>query len=184
MPGGGGFSLPATTTIGKNPASGVVVYYSLKAKPSSDVTLEFLDTAGKSIRKFTARAPRPQPSPAPGTAQLSTPSEQPPPPAGEDEGFFGGAPARVTTEVGLNRFVWDLRYSDAVRFPGMILWAGQTNGPRVVPGSYQVKLTVDGQTLTETFEVRGDPRLTTTASDYTIPYIIYLVDKRPPNTAP
>jgi len=67
----------------------------------------------------------------------------------------------------LNRFVWDLRYSDAVRFPGMILWAGQTNGPRVVPGSYQVKLTVDGQTLTETFEVRGDPRLTTTASDYT-----------------
>src|SRR5207302_5349258 len=83
------------------------------------------------------------------------------------EVFAGGAPARVTTEVGLNRFVWDLRYSDAVRFPGMILWAGQTNGPRVVPGSYQVKLTVEGQTLTETFEVRGDPRLTTTASDYT-----------------
>ena len=57
MPGGGGFNLPATATIGKNPANGVVVYYSLKAKPTSDVVLEFLDSNGKSIRKFTARAP-------------------------------------------------------------------------------------------------------------------------------
>jgi hypothetical protein len=48
----------------------------------------------------------------------------------------------------------------------MILWAGQTNGPRVVPGNYQVKLTVDGQTQTQTFEVKPDPRLTTTPADY------------------
>jgi photosystem II stability/assembly factor-like uncharacterized protein len=166
MPGGGGFNLPPTATIGKNPPNGVVVYYSLKAKPGSDVVLEFLDPAGKSIRKFTARAPRPQPSPQPGAAQLSAPPEQPQPPAGEDEGFFGGAPARVTTDVGLNRFVWDMRYADATRFPGMILWAGQTQGPRIVPGNYQVKLTVDGQTLTEMFEVKPDPRLTTSAADY------------------
>src|SRR5438132_10017947 len=59
MPGSGGFQLPPTATIGKNPPNGVVVYYSLKAKPGSDVTLEFLDNSGKSIRKFTARAPRP-----------------------------------------------------------------------------------------------------------------------------
>jgi photosystem II stability/assembly factor-like uncharacterized protein len=166
MPGGGGGPLPPTTTLGKNPASGVVVYYSLKSKPTTDVVLEFLDSSGKSIRKFTARAPRPQPSPAPGTAQVTAPPEQPPPPAGEEESFFGGAPARVTIDVGLNRFVWDMRYADAVRFPGMILWAGQTQGPRVIPGSYQVKLTVDGQTLTETFEIKPDPRLSTSAADY------------------
>jgi kynureninase len=35
-----------------------------------------------------------------------------------------------------------------------------------VPGTYQVKLTVDGSTMTENFEVRADPRLTTTAADY------------------
>jgi hypothetical protein len=165
MAGGGGFNLPATATIGKNPANGVVVYYSLKAKPASDVVLEFLDPNGKSIRKFTARAPRPQPGPQPGAAQLTAPPEQQPP-ATEEEGFFGAAPARVTTDIGLNRFVWDMRYADASRFPGMILWAGQTNGPRIVPGNYQVKLTFDGQTLTETFEVKPDPRLTTTAADY------------------
>ena len=165
MPGGGGFNLPATATIGKNPANGVVVYYSLKAKPTSDVVLELLDSTGKSIRKVTARAPRPQASPQPGAAQLTMPAEQQPP-ATEEESFFGGAPARVTTDVGLNRFVWDMRYPDATRFPGMILWAGQTQGPRVAPGSYQVKLTVDGQTMTETFEVKPDPRLTTTPADY------------------
>jgi photosystem II stability/assembly factor-like uncharacterized protein len=166
MPGGGGGPLPPTTTLGKNPANGLVVYYSLKSKPTSDVVLEFLDSTGKSIRKFTARAPRPQPSPAPGTAQVTAPPEQPPPPAGEEESFFGGAPARVTTDVGLNRFVWDMRYAEAVRFPGMILWAGETRGPRVVPGNYQVKLTVDGSTMTETFEIKADPRLTTSTADY------------------
>ena len=160
MPGGGGFQLSPTATIGKNPANGVVVYYSLKAKPSSDVTLEFLDNSGKSIRKFTGRLPRQGTGPAGGAP------EQQQPPAGEEEGFGGGAPARVTTDVGLNRFVWDLRYADAVRFPGMILWAGETRGPRVAPGNYQVKLTVDGQALTESFEVKPDPRLTTTAADY------------------
>ena len=166
MPGGGGAPLPATATIGKNPAPGVVVYYSLKAKPTTDLVLEFLDANGKSINKFTARLPRPQPSPAPGTAQLTAPPSQPAPPAGEDEGFVPGAPARVTADVGLNRFVWDMRYPEAVRFPGMILWAGQTQGPRIVPGNYQVKLTVDGQTLTETFTVKSDPRLTLSAADY------------------
>ena len=58
LPGGGGGPLPPTATIGRNPANGVVVYYSLKAKPTSDVALEFLDSSGKSIRKFTARLPK------------------------------------------------------------------------------------------------------------------------------
>ncbi len=166
MPGGGGFQLPPTATLGKNPPNGVVVYYSLKAKPTTDVTLDFLDSSGKSIRKFTARVPRPQPSPVPGAAQVTMPPEQAAPSGEESEFFGGGAPARVTTNVGLNRFVWDMRYADATRFPGMILWAGETRGPRIVPGNYQVKLTVDGQTITEGFEVKPDPRLSITASDY------------------
>jgi len=158
MPGGGGFNLPATTTIGKNPANGIVVYYSLKAKPTTDVVLEFLDSNGKSIRKFTGALPRPGATPG---------AEQQQPTGGEEGGFFGGgAPARVTTEVGLNRFVWDMRYLDATRFTGLILWAAETRGPRIVPGNYQVKLTVDGQTMTQPFEVKSDPRLTTTAADY------------------
>ena len=155
MPGGG-FPLGPTATLGRNPANGVVVYYSLKAKPTSDVDLEFFDSAGKSIRKFTAKA-----------NQKGDGAGAPPPqPAGE--GFFGGGGAAppVQTDVGLNRFVWDTRYPDAVRFPGMILWAGETRGPKLAPGTYQVKLTVDGKSYTQSLEIKADPRVTTTSSDY------------------
>lgn len=182
---GGSPQLPATATIGRNPANGAVVYYSLKSKPTTDVVLEFLDNSGKSIQKFTAKPPKPEakpqatpaatpgsgpqpaPTPTPGAAQLTAPTEEPQAPSGEEsEGFGGGRAPRVTTDVGLNRFVWDLRYAESVRFPGMILWAGETRGPRVVPGMYQVKLTVDGKTMTEPFEVKADPRVTTSAGDF------------------
>ena len=186
---GGSPQLPATTTIGRNPPNGAVVYYSLKSKPTTDVVLEFLDSSGKSIQKVTAKAPKagasPEPSPSaspaagsqspltptatptPGAAQVTTPLEEPQAPSGEEsEGFGGGRQPRVTTDVGLNRFVWDLRYADSVRFPGMILWAGEMRGPRVAPGMYQVRLTVDGKTTSENFEVKPDPRLRISASDY------------------
>jgi len=156
MPGGGGFPLPPTATVGKNPANGVVVYYSLKAKPTSDVNLEFLDSAGKSIRKFTARVGRPE-------AAAPTPPQAP---AGEGGFGGGGAPPAVPIEVGLNRFVWDMRYADAVRFPGMILWAGETRGPKLAPGTYHVKLTAEGKTYTQNFEIKADPRLSTMPADY------------------
>src|SRR6185295_17752473 len=137
---------------------GVVVYYSLKAKPATDVDLEFFDSAGKSIRKFTAKMRKPGEA-----AATAAPAG---PPAGEGGGFGGGAAPPLPTEVGLNRFIWDTRYADAVRFPGMILWAGSTSGPKVAPGTYQVKLTVEGKTLTQNFEIKPDPRLTTTPADY------------------
>jgi hypothetical protein len=157
MPGGG-FPLGPTATLGRNPANGVVVYYSLKAKPTSDVDLEFLDSAGKSIRKFTAKVSRP------GESAAAAPSAPPP---GEGGGFGGGGAAPpVPTDIGLNRFVWDTRYPDAVRFPGMILWAGETRGPKLAPGSYQAKLTVDGKSYTQPFEIKADPRVTTTPADY------------------
>ena len=158
MPGGGS-PLGPTATVGRNPANGVVVYYSLKTKPTSDVTLEFLDSTGKSIRKFTGRIQRPG---AAGSQQA-----QAAPQPDEGGGFGGGgAPPPVTMDVGLNRFVWDTRYTDAVRFPGMILWAGETRGPKIPPGTYQVKLTVEGKTITQNFDLKPDPRLTTSPADY------------------
>jgi photosystem II stability/assembly factor-like uncharacterized protein len=158
MPGGGGFGGP-TATVGRNPAAGVVVYYYLKNKPTSDIQLEFFDGAGKSIRKFTGRVERP------GAASTTA---QPAAPAGGGEGGFGGGGAAppVTLDVGLNRFIWDMRHADAVRFPGMILWSGETRGPKIAPGTYQVKLTVDGKTFTQPFEVKADPRLSITPADY------------------
>jgi hypothetical protein len=198
MEGFGG-QLPANATVGRNPSNGVVVYYYLKSKPTTDVTLEFLDAAGHSIRKFTAKAPAasaspapspsasPSPTPAPttpttgqtqapgttppqtpGVAQLQTPPETPQAPSGEESSSFGGGGGqpRLTTDAGLNRFVWDLRYPEATRFPNLILWAGDTRGPIAIPGTYQVKLTVGGQTFTESFEVKRNPLVNTSPADF------------------
>jgi hypothetical protein len=48
----------------------------------------------------------------------------------------------------------------------MILWAGEIRGPKMPPGPYQVKLTVDGKTMTQNFEIKPDPRLNTSPADY------------------
>src|SRR4051794_3001795 len=148
----------APVNEGANPATGAVVYYWLKDKPAGEVTLEFLDESGKLVKKFSSAAPAKKVASSASSAEEE--QEEPGP-------RHGGPPAHVTNEAGLNRFEWDLRYADAVSFPGMVLWAGSVRGPLVVPGSYQVRLTVDGKTQTESFEVRKDPRVSTTPEQYT-----------------
>lgn len=143
--GGGGFPVPGTATVGANPPNGVVTHYWLRSKPK-EVTLEYVDASGKVVRKFTGRTPADgQP------AQPQTP----------------GADPSLTTEVGLNRFVWNYRLANATGLPGLIMWGGSLAGPRVVPGTYQVRLSVDGKTVaTETFSIKADPRLRTTQDDF------------------
>ena len=140
---------------GQNPPPGAVIYYRLATEPKEkeEVTLEFLDGSGKSIRKFS---------------NLKASGADGGPAEDDDEGGGrGGAGAiKLPAKAGLNRFVWNLRYPDASRFKGMILWGGGVDGPTVVPGTYEVKLTAGGKTQTQKFEVRKDPRLTTTAEDY------------------
>jgi hypothetical protein len=131
-----------------------VVYYSFKEKPQGEVTLEFLDNSGKLIRKYSSKQ-TPRRTEAAGAEEEE--DEAPRRPAGAE---------RVPAEAGLNRFVWDLHYPDAATFPGLIMWAGNVRGPAIVPGSYKVRLTLDGKSQTQTFDVRKDPRLTTTPQDY------------------
>ncbi len=143
---GGSAEIPG---LGKNPPNGVIVHYFFKQKPEDEVKLEFLDAQGRVIRTFSSRA---------------RPAETPSDPIAE---FFGQAPIqeRVPAEAGMNRFVWDLRYPDPARVPGISTW-GSARGPKVVPGTYQVRLTVGGKTLVRSFEVRKDPRVGATPEDF------------------
>jgi photosystem II stability/assembly factor-like uncharacterized protein len=151
---GGSFRIPSGAAIGENPPAGASIWYYMKDKAKGEVTIEILEAGGKSVMKFSSKAPEAAAAESSG--------------GGDDEEGprRSRGPARPSAEKGLNRFVWDLRYLDATRFPGMILWSGNTSGPQAAPGSYQVKLTVDGKTLTESFEVRKDPRVSTTQEEF------------------
>jgi hypothetical protein len=67
--------------------------------------------------------------------------------------------------VGLNTFAWNLRYPDASVFENMILWAAGTSGPVVLPGTYTVRMTVNGQSYRQPMTVVRDPRTTATDAD-------------------
>lgn len=73
-----------------------------------------------------------------------------------------GAPPRVPVATGLNCFNWNLRYPGAtpVKSKRLTVW-DRPSGPMIVPGEYQVRLTVNGTSETRTFKVLPDPRLET-----------------------
>ncbi|HUH11457.1 MAG TPA: hypothetical protein VMK65_00040, partial [Longimicrobiales bacterium] len=121
---------------------GVNVFYYLPADARS-VTLEFLDEQGSVIRTFT------------GEAEDTTTAAEDEAPAGR----FGREP-EPEVEAGMHRFTWNTRYPGATDFPGMIMWAASTQGPQAPPGTYSVRLTVDGRERgVRTFAVRRDPRI-------------------------
>jgi photosystem II stability/assembly factor-like uncharacterized protein len=76
----------------------------------------------------------------------------------EDEEAVGPPPPKLPHVAGLNTFVWDLRYEGATAIPHSPLWAGSVAGPKALPGRYQVRLTVDGVSQTQPFEIVPDPR--------------------------
>jgi gas vesicle protein len=64
----------------------------------------------------------------------------------------------------MNRFAWDLRYDPPVQIPGAFYVGDPPRGPLVIPGTYQVKLTVKGATQTAPLVVQLDPRITNSVS--------------------
>jgi len=80
--------------------------------------------------------------------------------------FFPAPPSHAPAEKGMNRFVWNMRYPDAKRVPGAILWMGSLSGPVAIPGKYQVRLTVGDKVMTHMWEWKKDPRLETTQADF------------------
>jgi len=125
------------------------ICYFLKA-PAQKVSLEVLDGKGQIVRTYAATREEDEKA-----AKERQASGQP---AGEEEGGFGRQERRQPlTNAGLTRFTWDLRYPNHTTFPGMILWSGANQGPMAVPGTYQVRLTADGKTFTQSFAVEKNP---------------------------
>jgi photosystem II stability/assembly factor-like uncharacterized protein len=140
----------------ENPPYGAILYYHLSKKPAGDVKIQISDAAGKVVRTLTSVQP-----PA---------VERPPYP---DYWLKSPADRSLSTAVGTNRTNWDLRYDDPPGFnpdinnqmnnvPGTVTPA--PHGPLALPGTYTLKLMVDGTTSTQTLVVHNDPRIGESAS--------------------
>lgn len=68
---------------------------------------------------------------------------------------------QLSVRAGGNRFVWDMRYPGYKTFPGMVFYGSPNLGPKAVPGKYKVRLTVNGQSQEQEFEILKDPRINT-----------------------
>ncbi len=144
---GAGFTLPATVPVGANPPTGLVIDYFLKSAPKEGATLEILDAKGKVIRKYSSKKAAEGASPDEEEFGISRPGET------------------LPAEEGLNRFVWDMRGEAPARVPGAVSWGGRPTGALVLPGTYQIKLTVAGKTATASAEISKDSRVTVSAAD-------------------
>jgi photosystem II stability/assembly factor-like uncharacterized protein len=148
-------------------AGGATITYLLR-KPAEKLTIDILDAKGQIVQTIQGTAPGGRggrgggDAPAPG-GRGQAPAE---PGAEEEGGGRGrGGPPTTTMAAGLNRATWTLAYASATTFPGMVLWGAITNGPAALPGSYQVRLTVDGRSQTQPLVLRKHPHRTTADAD-------------------
>ena len=106
------------------------LYYNLAAAPSQPVVIEIRDSKGTLVRSFRSR----------GGSQ-----------SGGQQG--GGFNPPLTTNPGLNRVQWNLRYG------------GQAAGPMVLPGTYEVRLVMNGKSYNAPLTVKLDPRVQVSQAD-------------------
>ncbi len=131
--------------VGENPPNGAIVYYWLDDIASGPVALTFRDGSGAAIISFRSDDDTLSSSRRPGTRR------------------------------GLNRFVWDLKHPGPVKLDSALApprnkplatEPDPPSGPAVMPGEYQVELTVESDIRHARFAVVKDPRVGATAEAY------------------
>ncbi|MGH9481282.1 MAG: WD40/YVTN/BNR-like repeat-containing protein, partial [Terriglobales bacterium] len=152
--------LPPEVPMGQNPPEGAVIDYYLPSPAQGPMTLAIYDSAGRLVNQYMNVAPPPDNSP-PNVPE-----------------YWFKPPAVLNPAAGMHRFVWDMRcptpkaltysyYGNMLDYTEYTLtWHAilghtprqQPVGPLAIPGVYQVKLTVNGQTYSRPLTVKNDPR--------------------------
>lgn len=141
--------LPQEEPAGQNPPDGAIIDYYLKDDAKSVVSLEILDAAGKIVRTYKSD---------------DEPYAVPP----VNIPLYWIRPQQILSAAkGAHRFIWDLHAQPLTLPPAYAIAAiyGQTapepSSPWVMPGTYTVRLSVDGKSLTQPLIVKMDPRVKT-----------------------
>jgi photosystem II stability/assembly factor-like uncharacterized protein len=145
-----GTPLPPEEPTANNPPNGAVIDYHLNAS-ANHVKLEILDDKQNLVRTFSSGDATEQKRPAAPIADRWLPK-----------------PEILETTPGMHRFVWNLAWGTPTGKT-----ADQSNeyeyrsprGPRAIPGTYQVRLTVDDKIVTQPLKIVMDPRSPATPRD-------------------
>jgi len=142
--------LPPEEPAAENPPDGAILDYYLTGA-ARQVKLDIFDAQHTLVRAFSSDDREEAKHPPQAIAERWLPK-----------------PQLLEKTQGMHRFVWDLRWGTA----GMKSTdesedseSSLPHGPRAAPGSYEVRLTVDGATFPQSLEVRMDPRATATPEE-------------------
>jgi photosystem II stability/assembly factor-like uncharacterized protein len=144
--------LPPEFPAGKNPPDGAILDYYLASAARGPVVLEILDASGGSVRRF---------------ASTDSPLDMPKIAGEHPIPMYWVRPSQILSgEGGMHRFVWNLRREPPKaldhEFPISAIVHDTPLLPLggwAPPGTYTVKLTVDGKELMQPLVVKMDPRI-------------------------
>jgi hypothetical protein len=150
--------LPIDEPAGENPPDGAAIDFYLPNSAAGPVTLEILDSTGNLVRKYASTDP-PYATPEELSKQLIPL-------------YWIKMPTTLPSSAGMHRWIWDLRYTTPAatnyEYPISAVphkTPREPQGPLALPGTYTVRLTADGKTLTAPLVVKIDPRVNSTSSD-------------------
>ncbi|MEP3207695.1 MAG: glycosyl hydrolase [Maribacter sp.] len=116
------------------------IQYHLKEQQDT-ITFEILDANDKLIDTFTGSKPKYEVDP-------------------DLPWWQKGGSSKPTTAKGINTFTWDLRYTGATEFDGMIIWSARPQrGPKAPIGTYKVRMKSKDYEKTQTFAIQMNPNL-------------------------
>jgi photosystem II stability/assembly factor-like uncharacterized protein len=150
--------LPPETPAGQNPPDGAFIDYYLANDANGPIALEILDSAAATVRRYSSTDPP--------LLIDKIAAEHPIP-------MYWVRPARILSATqGMHRFVWDLHGEPPKSLNKEFPIAAIPHdtpllplGAWALPGSYTVKLTVDGKQFIQPLTMKMDPRIKTPLQD-------------------
>jgi len=141
--------LPPEEPAGENPPDGAMIDYYLNNNSASTVKLEILNTKGELIRTFTSK-----------DTLYTIPEVNIP--------LYWIRPQQIlAATAGAHRFLWDMKYEPLnvpAAYPMKAIIHNtppDATAPWVMPGTYKIRLTVDGQMQEQPITITMDPRVKT-----------------------
>ena len=132
---------------GENLPRGLLLTYWLDAQPAAPISLRIEDAAGNTLREFTSLNP-----------------------ASENGKTKPGNVLRIPARAGWNRFVWDMRLPYSPRLDGDDAQFERMPGPTVVPGDYQVTLSIGDFTQTQPIQLLRDATSSASQADLNVQF--------------